>query len=388
VAIEVLDRKELARYLLSRGADELGDAISSPAKARELGLAETRALDLTFPEGLAPAPKPISPKPDPQAPLPKADVVVITWTVDEVNALADVLTPKFRVAKWYQYKRHFEDRYASRIRKGAPSMRHRMLGSYFLSQVGDHSVLCFKSELHLNQDGVKTGDGTATLPVKDLFLQIVDEAKPKVILTVGTAGSVFLDFGLGDVVVTRAAKFRLSDEFSKEAFNAKVFKNDWTIPTKHLDTAEKLMQQVAANLAEPPFGPPTKRFPFDEPLIEPPANHPKIRLDGKDMKPFHPILTTDYFEFGTSANHLDEQGAAVEMGDAVLGLALAEVSDPPKWAVVRNMSDPQINGDLPDEGFRLNQQTEWAVAYYLNYGYHTSVCSALATWGIIAGLKA
>ena len=30
-----------------------------------------------------------------------------------------------------------------------------------------------KSELHLNQDGVKTGDGTATLPVKDFFLQII-----------------------------------------------------------------------------------------------------------------------------------------------------------------------------------------------------------------------
>src|SRR5205823_8627643 len=201
----------------------------------------------------------------------------------------------------------------------------------------------------------------------DLFLQIVDEAKPKVILTVGTAGSVFLDFSLGDVVVTRAAKFRLNDEFKNETFNGKVFKNTWTIPTTHLATAEKLMEQVSTNLAEPPFVPPTKRFPFHEALIEPPANHPKIRLDGKDMKPFHPILTTDYFEFGTSSNHLDDVGAAVEMGDAVLGMALSDVSNPPRWAVVRNMSDPQINGDLPDTGFRLNQQTEWAVAYYTTY---------------------
>jgi hypothetical protein len=384
---DVMERKELARYLLSRGADELEQAISSPAKARAVGLADTRALNLDFPEGLAPVPSPMDPKPDPLDKLPEADVVVVTWTVDEVNALADVLTPKFRVGKWYPYKRFFEDRYAKRIRKGAPSMRNRMLGSYFRSTIGGTSVLCFKSELHLNQDGVKTGDGTATLPVKDLFLQIVDEAKPKVILTVGTAGSVFLEFGLGDVVVTRAAKFRLNDEFSNEAFNGKVFKNTWRIPTRELDTAEKLMQQVSANLAEPPFGPPSKRFPFNQPLIQPPANHPKIRLDGKDMKAFHPILTTDYFEFGTSSNHLDDQGAAVEMGDAVLGLALAELPDPPRWAVVRNMSDPQINGDLPTEGFRLDPQTEWAVAYYLAYGYHTSVCSALATWGIIAGLK-
>lgn len=387
MATEVEDRKELARFLLSRGADELGDAISSPAKARELGLAETRALTLDFPEGLAPTPSPISPKPDPKAPLPEVDVVVVTWTVDEVNALADVLTPGFRVAKWYQYKRFFEEKFAPKIRKGAPSMRHRILGTYFRTTIGPHSVLCFKSELHLNQDGVTTGDGTATLPVKDLFLQIIEEAKPKVILTVGTAGSVFLEFGLGDVVVTRAAKFRLSDEFGNEPFNGKVYKNTWTIPTKHIPTAEKLMEQVSPNLAEPPFGPPTKRFPFKGPLIVPPDNHPKIRLDGRDMKRFHPILTTDYFEFGTSANHLDEQGAAVEMGDAVLGLALAEIKDPPRWAAIRNMSDPQINGDLPTKGFRLNPQTEWAVAYYLAYGYHTSVCSSLATWAVIAGLK-
>ena len=65
------------------------------------------------------------------------------------------------------------------------------------------------------------------------------------------------------------------------------------------------------------------------------------------MPEFHPILTTDYFEYGTTANQLDGEGAAVEMGDAVLGLACQELAHPPHWAIVRNMSDPVINGDLP-----------------------------------------
>ena len=65
------------------------------------------------------------------------------------------------------------------------------------------------------------------------------------------------------------------------------------------------------------------------------------------MPEFHPILTTDYFEYGTTANRLDHEGAAVEMGDAALGLACTELDDPAAWAVVRNMSDPVINGDLP-----------------------------------------
>ena len=104
------------------------------------------------------------------------------------------------------------------------------------------------------------------------------------------------------------------------------------------------------------------------------------------MPAFHPILTTDYFEYGTTENHLDKEGAGVEMGDAALGLACSELAKPPHWAVVRNMSDPVINGRLPAKEFHLNEQTTWAVGYYTAYGKWTSVIGALATWAIIAGL--
>jgi hypothetical protein len=84
---------------------------------------------------------------------------------------------------------------------------------------------------------------------------------------------------------------------------------------------------------------------------------------------------------------LEQQGAGVEMGDAVLGMACEEINNPPKWVVVRNLSDPQINADLPDgPGRELNIQTAWAVYYYRKYGYWTSVNSALCSWAIIAGL--
>src|SRR5215211_3717034 len=71
------------------------------------------------------------------------------------------------------------------------------------------------------------------------------------------------------------------------------------------------------------------------------------------------------------------------MGDAALGLACDELPQPPDWAVVRNMSDPVINADLPAGEFHLNQQTTWAVGYYTAYGQYTSIAGALATWGII-----
>jgi hypothetical protein len=315
--------------------------------------------------------------------------VVITWTVDELAGLARVFTPGQSAARWAPYRHNYTTDFASRIRAHAPAATSGRLGSFQMIRLAGLRVLLVKSELHLNQDGIKTGTGTATLPVKDLFTQIIREAGTKYVFTIGTAGSVFDSFQLGDVVVTRAAKFRLQQEFRSEPFNGHTYRSDWTIPIGNLMAAQALMAQFADQIIEPPFAPPTPAFPFPGPPIQPsPANTPDIKLeqDGRDMPEFHPILTTDYFEYGTTTNRLDTEGSAVEMGDAALGLAVSSLADPPKWAVVRNMSDPVINGALPAKQFKLNEQTTWAVGYYTAYGEWTSVMGALATWGIITAL--
>jgi hypothetical protein len=355
---------------------------------------------IPFPAGLAPAPSPISPAPGPTDPLPKVDVVVVTWTIDEARALADVLTPGTTHEHWYPYAYNFAH-YDPLIRSGAPAKKSKRLGSYFKTKLGSKNVLCFKSELHLNQDGIrsKQNPGTSTLPVKDLFNQIADQAKPDVLITAGTAGGVFKDQDLGDVVVTRAAKFRLQDEFKNEPFNNKKYESHWNIPTTHFAAAAQLMSGLSSGLQEPAeFLPPTVNF------TKPQGGYPKplhpyvpdIWLDGQTVNgkmrlpAFHPILTTDYFEYGTSTNHLDQEGCAVEMGDAALGLALEERKaagkSVPNWAVVRNCSDPQINGALRDAPKKESLQIMWAVYYYSSFGYLTSVMSSLAVWGIVAGL--
>lgn len=394
-------QKEIARALLSAGISSVDLALHPPAAAlaaaKEL---EARKPPIPFPAGLGPIPTPIDPAPDPSAALPNSNVVVVTWTIDEQQALADVLTPGFNRDHWFRYNRNF-DHYDPLIRKGAPAKAARRLGSYFLTKVNSKSVLCFKSELHLNQDGIRstTTPGTSTLPVKDMFHQIIDEAKPGVILTVGTAGGVFAEQDLGDVVITRSAKFRLQDEFKNEPFNNKQYKSQWTIPTRHFKDAVTLMAGFQDNLQEPPeFLPPTISF------TKPAGGYPKpvrpyvpdIWLDGrvidgkKKLPAFHPILTTDYFEYGTSTNHLELEGCAVEMGDAVLGLVMEERAaagkSTPHWAVLRNCSDPQINGLLRDAPKKASLQVLWAVYYYSSFGYWTSIMSSLATWGLIAGL--
>jgi hypothetical protein len=382
-------RGEIARYLLSRGLDP---ETVTPSHVQLDTAASTGSANLNFPDGLAPIRVVLDPVPGPSDPLPKADVVVITWTVDELAGLAKVFCPGHSASGWTKYAHNF-DTFAPDIRPSAPAALSKRLGSYQPVTVGNLKVLLMKSELHLNQDRIVSApnSGLATLPVKDLFKQIIVETGASHIFTVGTSGSVYDNFQLGDVVITRAAKFRLEEEFRNEPYNGQIYKSDWDLPVTYLPTAQTLMQVFAKDVVEPPFAPPTTAFAFDgPPIVSDPANTPdiKIEIGARDMPEFHPILTTDYFEYGTTVNKLYQEGAAVEMGDAALGLACSELADPPNWAVVRNMSDPVINGALPAKQFKLNEQTTWAVGYYTAYGEWTSALGALATWGVIAGISA
>lgn len=377
----VPDRVALARRIIDYGAtlEDLGP--------RQLGRAAAGApradLRIGWPDGLAPRPVPLDEEPATDDPLPRADYVVITWTAAELQALADVLTPGVDGRRrWYRYDRRFEE-YLPRIRGGAPARAAGRLASYHLTTIGNRRVLCMKSELHLNQDGVRTGPGTATLPVADLFRQIIEEVGPRVVITVGTAGATFGDHQLGDVVITRGAKYRLTQEFANEPFASTAYRSRFRVPKKHLDRAVGLMGITRDRLVEPDFGPPSPAYAFEGPLIPGVRNTPDVKLDGRDFEAFHPMLSTDFFEFGNSANRLDEHGCGVEMGDAVLGMVCEELGDAaPGWLVIRNVSDPLINAELPTSP--VDMQAHWAVWYYETFGYWTSVNSAIATWAMIA----
>ena len=379
------DDRDVSRRIIEFGTtpDDLGP--------RQFGLAATagrrRSLGLDWPAKFVPRAAPLDVEPATSDPLPKADVLVVTWTRDEHQALADVFTPGVDPGKrWYRYDRAF-DQYLPNIRRGAPARTVGRLGSYHPSLVGKRRVLCFKSELHMNQDGIEREAGKATLPVADLFRQMIDEVQPSLVITAGTAGGTFADHELGDVIVTRAARFEVAREFRNQPYAGKTFTCPMQVPTARLTDALRLMQAHKAQLREPDFLPPTKRYlgPDGQPPLAIPGiqNDPDIKIDGRDFPAFLPMLTTDFFEFGTSANRLDQKGCGVEMGDAALGLVASEMgAQAPDWLVVRNVSDPVINADLPVAPHDM--QTHWAVWFYEEYGYWTSVNSAIVTWAMIA----
>jgi hypothetical protein len=120
---------DLARRIYDFGltADDLGPrqyGTAALSKAR-------RSLGLDWPDGLEPTPTELAQEPDTGDRLPKADVLVVTWTIAEMLALADVLTPGVNPrTRWYRYDRFFEDQYLPLIRNGAPSRFANRHGAY------------------------------------------------------------------------------------------------------------------------------------------------------------------------------------------------------------------------------------------------------------------
>jgi nucleoside phosphorylase len=332
-----------ARHIITFDPDAPDDHLFSAVEATP----RAALAPIPWPAGLAPK-VPAAPTPGPAEsdPLPKADVLVVTWTVAEAKALADVLTPGHPSTAWSRYGHNFQSTFVPLLRHGAPALESGCLGVYCPTQIGERSVLCMKSDLHLSQDGPQ-------LPVRLLWKQIIEESQPKLVITTGTAGGIGAETELGDVIVTKSVQFDCKKTFAKAPF-AKATFSDGAL-TEHSRSHFALA---------------------DGELL--PVN--AVRLPTAPS-----VLTTDFFAFDDTADSYglrayNAEAHAVEMGDAVLGLVCAEdLDDPPPWAIVRNASDPQIGG-----AGTLSEQAEEAAQIYEKYGYWTTVGSAIACWALIA----
>jgi nucleoside phosphorylase len=354
IAAAVQSIPDLSRHIIMFDRDDPSTYSPQTLPPATIMGAATRE-PIPWPED-PPTPQPLAKKPSAAAALPKCEYVIVTWTVEEARCLADTLTPGFpSKTAWYNYAHKFQSEYASLIRKGAPAAQSKRLGSYFVTSIAGKNVLCMKSELHMSQDGPK-------LPIAKLWKQIIAEAKPKLIITTGTAGGIGAGLELGDVVVASAVRFDCQKTFKKSSFHDSVYQTSAVQQTSYLE-AEKLFAANAPHL------PQASRLPqiFTKPVAA--ATVPDV-------------VTTDFFAFDDSSNTFGLQGlgAAVEMGDAVLGMVIGELgSSAPAWAAIRNASDPQID----DTGLTLKEAANKAGQIYERYGYWTTIPSAITCWATV-----
>jgi nucleoside phosphorylase len=349
-----------------------------PAVSPRLENPDFKGLNIPWPKGLAPRPEPIDPAPSKNARLPRVDAIAMMDTEAEAEAMCDVFTPGYYFkTQWYTYARNF-DSYKGQFGPNSATWDAPYLGKYFVVSIGDLKVLIYKTNLHMADDARKMPDGSYSLPLKQMLAQIIGDTKTSLFLTTGTSGGVYPKMQLGDVMVTRGAHFLCAEDFKNAKFNGKTFTSKWNIDKRYATDAHRLMQKYAKNLTAK--GEPKTKHCSTNNSNEYPTD---IHFDGSEpVPPFHPILTTDTFLFGTSKNKLYKKGVAVEMDDAVLGLVCKAMAKPPRWASVRNLSDPTINGDLP-----YSEQKSCADFYYDKYGYWTTVMSGITTWSILAAFR-
>src|SRR6516225_9842987 len=172
----------------------------------------SRFNEIPWPRNLAPKTGP-KPKGSGSGPLPRADVLVVTWTVDEGHALSRVLTPgKDSKTDYRSYTHNFAS-ISKKMRRGCPALPSSPLGAYWTTEIGDKSVVVFKSDSHISQDGPK-------LPNIDVWKQIIAEVQPKLVITTGTAEGIGKQFEVGDVVVSPIVRFDCISKFKSEPFHS------------------------------------------------------------------------------------------------------------------------------------------------------------------------
>jgi nucleoside phosphorylase len=306
---------------------------------------------IPWPDGLGPR----LPADPPDAP-PQADVLVVTWTAAEARALADVLTPGHASSAWARYTEHWS-KYEHQLTGRSPAKFSKCLGLWALTEIAGKRAVLFKSDLHLSTDAV-------SLPIRQLWAQLVEAVAPKLVITTGTAGGIGAQTQLGDVCATNGAKFNCQKAFRNEPFAQETFIGGQWAPGKQMQACADLL---AANAAK----------------LQPVANRdPQVTTAiGKAG-----VETIDFFGFADAADSYgvvknDPDAHNEEMDDATLPLALADIKSDVTWLSIRNASDPQVA-----QMQSLKAEKAWAEEIYEKYGYWTTIGSAIACWAAIADL--
>jgi len=287
-------------------------------------------------------------------------VMIVTWTAAEWQALRDVLgvgNDQFDYA-------HSFDTFAPELTEKSPAAAAKCLARFAVVTAPAHDdqperdVLLVHSMLHLATD-------SNSLPLRRLFHQMINEVNPERIITTGTAGGIGATKELGDVVVGSRCRFNCAKTFADAPWAHTHF--DTTLPAAFTgDEIGPLLEVNAVHL--------------------PRTTPPKIWL-GQDIE------TTDFFAFDESDDRFgleayDPGAGAVEMDDAVLGLVMVDragagLEAPPLWAAVRNVSDPDAN--LAAYGGDRRVAAEAMAKIYAEFGYWTSVPSAIVSWLMATG---
>ena len=297
------------------------------------------------------APKPTGYTSSPNLPLPKADVVVVTYTSAEWMALADVFTPSYHKETWVKYSENWPT-YDRQLTSRSPAKQAHCMGEYMVTQIGSKRVLVMHSQLHLATDAV-------SLPLRQFFGQIIEEVKPSLFVDTGTAGGIGSTIVEGDCIVGETLRFDCTGFLKDESYAQESFPCTFDASGIDFSLAETLMKANA-------------------PALRPEASRDPVVVRGD-------VLTCDSFLFDDSDNTFglrtyDPAARCEEMDASVLGLTAKDLgSDMCPFISIRSASDPQMSSGIGN----VTAQKQAASKIYLKYGYAAQVATLCAVWQVI-----
>jgi hypothetical protein len=404
------------------GSTEKGEAMSSELIQRGLfagvnvndafALAAMREsaviVDLgpiAWPANLGPVPQPLSNyKPGDKitgALNTTADVLILLYTDPEISALLDVFTQNkawtpARKQTWYPYAHNF-DKYKSMIEglRGDVGLEQGILGYLYAMKIGSKNVVLYKSELHPKANGTK-------LPFVPVIAQLVSELKPKLVVSTGTAGAIGGHLNCGDVAITSSARFRCRNhypsfpEINTMSQHNTELKNDVHVNDAYIKYASAHFTKLSLpGLAKCYSEIGTRpEYAFLKKNTQAPAIYATTLSPVPGTQPMD-IVSGDFLTVDDNNNSegLQSLGIMNDTDDAFAFFAINQSSGgtKPHWLSIRNASEPQIKvtpfpaGTSPTQIIDVLKSKAGAI--YGVYQYCTTLNSAFACWGVVAGMN-
>lgn len=334
----------------------------------------------------------------PDAPLPRADAVVLTWTTAEWSALDHVFldSATARRVDTNEFERTWHMYLYSRDVGGDAihDPTNPLWGFYRLVDVPPaHGsgratrVLLFKCGAHLAHPPWLRG-------LSDMVAQILADARPEIVYSIGTAGGTRDDLRLGDVVVTDAAHLLLRKaQNTPSGLSGRSFASKHPLPSGGdvlAGAQAHLFFPLAQAVSYPVLGRLLHRLAGERSdaasltltdLVNAPLRPEQLGDPAARPLPGTPLLTTDYYFIASGDDAA--RYAVLEMDDAVVG-AVAEQHDT-AYAFVRNVSDPVVPATTAAGAPIADAVRDaWSSLIYDSFGIYSSMNGALATWALLA----
>jgi hypothetical protein len=329
----------------------------------------------------------------------QADVLVILYTEYETSALLDVFTGNkewsaARQRTWCGYGHNFA-KFKGSIKgiAGDSALEQGLFGYLSAIKIGSRTVILYKTELHPKQNG-------SSLPFVPVLAQLIGELDPELVISTGTAGAIGNTIVCGDVTITDTARFHTDVKYpAYPAINT--MSNSGTALTNSVAFDTQYVTYATTNLTKHSL--PGLSQCYDQlqrlpnySFVKKNTRSPRIYVTGSSPVPGPQpmaVVSSDYLTVDDSndSEGLQRLGIMNDTDDTFVFYAISSlVNKKPKWLSIRNASEPQIL--CPPFPPGTSQQTivdklkGIAGNIYGIYQYCTTLNSALACWGVVAGL--